>query len=101
MLAGLLAYAPMVKARKIRIRTRVVSQTRGAVATAFEQTHGWQLTREDGPWYRMGDAVRTGNVQLYHGCEDCADSVSVVCLCAPHFGRTSMHPKCRSNVGQM
>lgn len=39
--------------------------TREAVATAFEQAYGWQLTREDGTWYRLGDAVRTGNVQLY------------------------------------
>ena len=39
--------------------------TRQAVATAFEQAYGWQLTREDGTWYQLGDAVRTGNVQLY------------------------------------
>ena len=39
--------------------------TRQAVATAFEEAYGWQLTREDGTWYRLGDAVRTGNVQLY------------------------------------
>jgi general stress protein 26 len=39
--------------------------TREAVATAFEQAYGWQLTREDGTWYQLGDAVRTGNVQLY------------------------------------
>ena len=38
---------------------------RDAVATAFEQAYGWQLTREDGTWYRLGDAVRAGNVQLY------------------------------------
>jgi hypothetical protein len=24
-----------------------------------------QLTRGDGTWYQLGDAVRTGNVQLY------------------------------------
>jgi hypothetical protein len=39
--------------------------TRDTVATAFEQAYGWQLTREDGTWYQLGDAVRTGNVQLY------------------------------------
>jgi len=39
--------------------------TREAVATAFEQAYGWQLTREDGTWYQLADAVRTGNVQLY------------------------------------
>ncbi len=39
--------------------------TRQAVAIAFEQAYGWQLTREDGTWYQLGDAVRTGNVQLY------------------------------------
>jgi general stress protein 26 len=39
--------------------------TRDAVATAFEQAYGWQLTREDGTWYQLGDAVRAGNVQLY------------------------------------
>jgi general stress protein 26 len=39
--------------------------TRQAVATAFEQAYGWQLTREDGTWYQLGDAVRTGDVQLY------------------------------------
>lgn len=39
--------------------------TREAVATAFEQAYGWQLTREDGTWHQLGDAVRTGNVQLY------------------------------------
>jgi hypothetical protein len=30
------------------------------MATAFEQVYGWQLTREDGTWYQMGDAIRTG-----------------------------------------
>jgi general stress protein 26 len=35
---------------------------REAVATAFEQAYRWQLTREDGTWYQLGDAVRTGNV---------------------------------------
>jgi nitroimidazol reductase NimA-like FMN-containing flavoprotein (pyridoxamine 5'-phosphate oxidase superfamily) len=38
---------------------------REAAATAFEQAYGWQLTREDGTWYQLGDAVRIGNVQLY------------------------------------
>ena len=36
-----------------------------AVATAFEEAYGWQLIREDGTWYQLGDAVRSGNVQLY------------------------------------
>jgi hypothetical protein len=39
--------------------------TREATATAFEQAYGWQLIREDGTWYQLGDAVRTGDVQLY------------------------------------
>jgi hypothetical protein len=39
--------------------------TREAVATAFEQAYGWQLTREDGTWHGLGDAARTGNVALY------------------------------------
>jgi nitroimidazol reductase NimA-like FMN-containing flavoprotein (pyridoxamine 5'-phosphate oxidase superfamily) len=38
---------------------------REAAATAFEQAYGWHLTREDGTWYGLGDAVRTGTVQLY------------------------------------
>jgi general stress protein 26 len=39
--------------------------TRDAVAAEFEQTYGWELTREDGTWYRLGDAARAGDVQLY------------------------------------
>jgi general stress protein 26 len=39
--------------------------TRDAAATAFEQAYGWQLTHEDGTWYGLGAAIRTGNVQLY------------------------------------
>lgn len=39
--------------------------TRAAAATAFEEAYGWQLTREDGTWYGLGDAIRTGTVQLY------------------------------------
>ncbi|NUP53800.1 MAG: pyridoxamine 5'-phosphate oxidase family protein [Catenulispora sp.] len=39
--------------------------TREAVATAFEDAYGWQLTREDGTWYQMGDNIRAGSVQLY------------------------------------
>ncbi|MEO3892673.1 pyridoxamine 5'-phosphate oxidase family protein [Nonomuraea sp. B5E05] len=39
--------------------------TRQAVAAVFEQAYGWQLTREDGTWYQLGEAIRTGNVQLY------------------------------------
>jgi nitroimidazol reductase NimA-like FMN-containing flavoprotein (pyridoxamine 5'-phosphate oxidase superfamily) len=39
--------------------------TREAAATAFEQAYGWHLTREDGTWHELGDAVRTGRAQLY------------------------------------
>jgi hypothetical protein len=39
--------------------------TREAAATAFEDAYGWQLTRADGTWYRLGDAIRAGTVQLY------------------------------------
>lgn len=39
--------------------------TRHAVATEFEHAYGRQLTREDSTWYQLGDAIRTGNVQLY------------------------------------
>jgi nitroimidazol reductase NimA-like FMN-containing flavoprotein (pyridoxamine 5'-phosphate oxidase superfamily) len=39
--------------------------TRQAVATAFEEAYGWQLTREDGTWHQLGNAVRNGSVQLY------------------------------------
>jgi hypothetical protein len=39
--------------------------TRKAVATAFEQAYGWQLTREDGTWNQLGEAIRTGNALLY------------------------------------
>ncbi|MEV5892938.1 pyridoxamine 5'-phosphate oxidase family protein [Nonomuraea fuscirosea] len=39
--------------------------TRQAAATAFEQSYGWQFTREDGTWYQLGDRVRAGAVQLY------------------------------------
>jgi hypothetical protein len=39
--------------------------TRETVAAAFEQAYGWHLTREDGTWFQLGDAVRTGSVQLY------------------------------------
>jgi hypothetical protein len=38
---------------------------RDSVAGAFEQAYGWQLTREDGTWYQLGDAVRAGKVQLH------------------------------------
>ena len=38
---------------------------RQTAATAFEQAYGRQLTGEDGTWYRLGDAIRTGKVQLY------------------------------------
>ena len=40
--------------------------TLDAAATAFEQAYGWHLTRPDGTWYQLGDAVRAGTVQLYH-----------------------------------
>ena len=39
--------------------------TRDAGATAFEEAYGWHLTREDGTWFQLGDAVRSGSVQLY------------------------------------
>ncbi|NUR57984.1 MAG: pyridoxamine 5'-phosphate oxidase family protein [Catenulispora sp.] len=38
---------------------------RQAGAAAFEAAYGWQLTAEDGTWYRLGEAIRTGTVQLY------------------------------------
>lgn len=38
---------------------------RHKVATAFEEAYGWHLTREDGTWHQMGDALRSGEVQLY------------------------------------
>jgi general stress protein 26 len=38
---------------------------RKAVAEAYEQAYGWHLTREDGTWFRMGDEIRSGGVQLY------------------------------------
>jgi hypothetical protein len=38
---------------------------RETAATAFEQAYGWLLTREDGTWAGLGDAVRAGEVQLY------------------------------------
>lgn len=46
--------------------TAVTDQaTKEAVATAFEQAYGWELTREDGTWYQLGEAVRTGDALLY------------------------------------
>ncbi|TDU83901.1 general stress protein 26 [Kribbella voronezhensis] len=39
--------------------------TKEAVATAFEDAYGWQVTREDGTWYELTDAVRSGDAQLY------------------------------------
>lgn len=39
--------------------------TREDVATAFEQAYGWQLTAEDGTWYQLGEAIRSGDVQLH------------------------------------
>nr|BFE58005.1 pyridoxamine 5'-phosphate oxidase family protein [Dactylosporangium thailandense] len=39
--------------------------TREAVATAFEEAYGWQITREDGTWHHLAGAVRAGTVQLY------------------------------------
>jgi general stress protein 26 len=38
---------------------------RDDVATAFEEAYGWLLTREDGTWHGLGDAVRAGTVRLY------------------------------------
>lgn len=39
--------------------------TRETAATAFEQSYGWHLTHEDGTWYELGAAIRTGKTQLY------------------------------------
>lgn len=38
---------------------------RDDVATAFEQAYGWHLTREDGTWHGMGEAMRAGEVNTY------------------------------------
>jgi hypothetical protein len=35
------------------------------IATAFEQTYGWHLTREDGTWHGMADAIRSGGTNTY------------------------------------
>jgi hypothetical protein len=35
------------------------------IATAFEQTYGWHLTREDGTWYRMSDQMRSAEINTY------------------------------------
>ncbi len=47
------------------LRLVTESSTRQAVATAFEEAYGWQLTREDGTWNQLGEAVRSGKAQLY------------------------------------
>lgn len=39
--------------------------TLDAATTAFEEAYGWQLTRADGTWYELGDALRARAVQLY------------------------------------
>src|SRR3954468_22394964 len=39
--------------------------TKKAGAPACEQAYGCQLPREHGTWYQLGDAIRTGDVQLY------------------------------------
>lgn len=35
------------------------------IATAFEQTYGWHLTREDGTWYGLGNQMRSGGTNTY------------------------------------
>lgn len=35
------------------------------IAIAYEQAYGWHLTREDGTWHGMGDAMRAQQVQTY------------------------------------
>jgi hypothetical protein len=35
------------------------------IATAFEQTYGWHLTREDGTWNGMADRMRSGETDTY------------------------------------
>ena len=42
------------------------------MATAFEQAYGWQLTREDGTWYReeskeMERTIREGRLMEKRG----------------------------------
>lgn len=46
--------------------------TREAVATAFEQAYGWQLTREDGTWYQLGTPSGPGMFSSTGGAEDTA-----------------------------
>jgi hypothetical protein len=41
----------------------------GASPTPWDATE-WALICEDGTWYQLGDAVRTGNVQLYRAQPD-------------------------------
>ena len=35
------------------------------IATAFEQTYGWHLTRKDGTWYGMASQMRSGGTHTY------------------------------------
>ena len=37
----------------------------GTIATAFEQTYGWHLSREDGTWYGVSDQIRAGALNTY------------------------------------
>jgi nitroimidazol reductase NimA-like FMN-containing flavoprotein (pyridoxamine 5'-phosphate oxidase superfamily) len=43
---------------------------RDAALTALEQAYGWQLTRADGTWHGMTDAIRSGDVRLYRVTPD-------------------------------
>jgi pyridoxine/pyridoxamine 5'-phosphate oxidase len=36
-----------------------------SIATAFEQTYGWHLTREDGTWHGMANQIRSGAGYTY------------------------------------
>ncbi len=53
--------------------------TRETLGIAFEETYGWQLAREDGTWYGLSDAIRTGTVQLYRVQPDTAFAFTTGC----------------------
>ena len=36
-----------------------------AIATAFEQSYGWHLTRADGTWHGMANQMRSGGTRTY------------------------------------
>ncbi len=36
-----------------------------AIATAFEQSYGWHLTRADGTWHGMSEQIRSGGTNTY------------------------------------